>query len=781
MDDPQPSLPFRPTYFPALDMRVSSVALALFVGSGLLTATAHGQPAVSRLEPIGVAPGFSGHVVVHGGGLNGATELWTSFSDKAALATDVENNGQDAARVVFQFNAPADAAPGIHGVRVTTPGGVSGVAAIMVDDLPTVLDAGGNGQPESAQLVTVPGAIDGYIDNLARDFYRFSIDTPQTLTMEVFARRLGSPLDPIMFLYDSQGRELAYCDDARGLSTDAQISHEFVEPGEYIIEVRDIRYSGGGNHFYRLRIGDFPAVNTAYPMAVATGGESRVDFAGVSIDMADPAFLNVPADASGWLFASTHSFQGTTAGFAPVEISNSSEAVELEPNDTPRQANPTALGSGVNGRFASPGDVDCYRLTATAGQRFLFEGIARRRGSPVDLKLQLLDPAGNVVGTAEDNGIEEGRLDYTFPADGNYVLKVSDLHRHGGSAYAYRVAVTPWQPRFNLTTDTDTINIPAGGVARVTVTAERLDYGGPIEVTCIGLPEGVTCSPTWIGPNRALAALTLTAAESATGGVMAPIKIVGRADINGQIVERAASAASVIRTRWSNVTILPPQLEQQAAVAVAPAQPLRLAFEPAEVVFGRELSTTVKVTAVRGEGQDQAIVLAFVPEADPLPAGVSFEIKNIEPGTNEVTLALSATADVAIGPYTVAIQGTHSKDNVNTIVSTPGVTLRIAEPMTLSTPLTATTLARGAQLSVPVIIARNPAFAGEIRLTLDKLPAGVTAAEVVIPAGATTGEVVLQAAADAAQGAATEITINATGVENGNLNAALVLPAITVQ
>jgi hypothetical protein len=129
----------------------------------------------------------------------------------------------------------------------------------------------------------------------------------------------------------------------------------------------------------------------------------------------------------------------------------------------------------------------------------------------------------------------------------------------------------------------------------------------------------------------------------------------------------------------------------------------------------------------------------------------------------------------------VVIQGTHAKDNVNTIIATPGITLRIAEPMTLGTTLAASPLARGGQLAVPVTITRNPAFGGEIRLTLDKLPAGVTAAEVIIPAGASAGEVVLQAAADAAQGAAGEITINASGVENANLKASLVLPAITVQ
>ena len=101
--------------------------------------------------------------------------------------------------------------------------------------------------------------------------------------------------------------------------------------------------------------------------------------------------------------------------------------------------------------------------------------------------------------------------------------------------------------------------------------------------------------------------------------------------------------------------------------------------------------------------------------------------------------------------------------------------------MAISTSLGASPLARGGELKVPITIARNPAFGGEIRLTLDKLPAGVTAAEVVIPAGASEGEIVLQAAADAAQGAASEITVNAAGVENANLRASLVVPPITVE
>src|SRR5690606_10373173 len=111
----------------------------------------------------------------------------------------------------------------------------------------------------------------------------------QTVAFEVFCRRLGSPMDASLYLYDDRGRILAYSDDAEGLSTDPQFLHRFEKAGEYVLEIRDIRYAGGDAFGYRLRIGDFPCIHTAFPLAARRGATTRIDFAGVSCDDAVPA------------------------------------------------------------------------------------------------------------------------------------------------------------------------------------------------------------------------------------------------------------------------------------------------------------------------------------------------------------------------------------------------------------------------------------------------------------------------------------------------------------
>ena len=50
-------------------------------------------------------------------------------------------------------------------------------------------------------------------------------------------------------------------------------------------------------------------------------------------------------------------------------MSNRSERLEVEPNDAAEAAQPVPLDAVVNGRIDKPGDVDCYRFTARAGQR----------------------------------------------------------------------------------------------------------------------------------------------------------------------------------------------------------------------------------------------------------------------------------------------------------------------------------------------------------------------------------------------------------------------------
>ncbi len=44
----------------------------------------------------------------------------------------------------------------------------------------------------------------------------------------------------------------------------------------------------------------------------------------------------------------------------------------------------------------------------------------------------------------------DSRLEFKFPADGDYVVRLRDAQRKGGPEYAYRLSIAPERPDFDL-------------------------------------------------------------------------------------------------------------------------------------------------------------------------------------------------------------------------------------------------------------------------------------------------------------------------------------------
>ncbi|MEZ6065332.1 MAG: hypothetical protein R3B90_06405 [Planctomycetaceae bacterium] len=238
--------------FPAATLWLTCVSCLLTTAGGDLAAQP--PPQISRLAPLGVQPGTTVDVAVTGSNLQQASRLWTTFGESTERVDDAVNDKS----ATFRLQVSADVSPGVYAGRLETPGGATPQRLILVDDLPSVAEAGGNGSPESAQPVPASAGIDAQVDNLARDFYRVTVAAGQRLSFEVLARRIGSKLDPVLIVYNAAGDRIATVDDTPGLGGDCQLDQTFAEAGDYLIEVRDIRYAGGGEYFYRLRIGDFP-------------------------------------------------------------------------------------------------------------------------------------------------------------------------------------------------------------------------------------------------------------------------------------------------------------------------------------------------------------------------------------------------------------------------------------------------------------------------------------------------------------------------------------------
>ncbi len=721
-------------------------------------------PAISSTSPQAVLPGQTLPVKIRGGGLAGATQIWTSFPTEATLAADVPENGKNAAEVTFAFKVPADAPVGVHGLRIANPTGISNLWLMMVDDLPSIAQVKPNQTAATPQVLTVPVGVDGNVDSLSRGFYKVTVAAGQTLSFEVVARRLGSALDPMLRVLDLQGKELAYSDDAPGLGGDSRLTYTFKTAGEYLVEVRDIRFQGGANFTYRLRIGDFPCVTTPYPLGIKKGGPAQLAFAGSRLDGAAPVTVNIANEnPANWVNIGVKLPNGVASGFGSLSVGAGDEALEVEPNDEPAMATRVVLGASINGRFDKPGDIDRFIFTAKMGQRFLFSGVTRQQGSPSDLFMRVLKADGAQVVAADDSGANEGVVDFSAPADGDYTLVVEELVKRGGPEFAYRINVEPFQAGFDLAASTDTLNVPLQGTSRITVTAVRRGYDGPIELSLADAPAMVAGTGVVIGPGQTTAVMTILNGGAAPDGKIYQVKVLGKAKI-GDVEYTSQATVSAAQKAAFAATPLPPQVVSKAVALGTNPQPFFvLRTEPAEIVFGKNLTATVKIKSIRAADFPEAITLAVEPATNGLPAGITAAVKPIDKDKNEIEIVFTAAAAAPLGSFSGVLIGTGKKGNDTVVQAAPAVRLTLSAPFTLKAELGEAKIVKGAMLKGKVVAVRNPAYNGPIVLTFANLPKGVTAADATIPEGKSEIEITLTAAADAQVGTIENLSIKGEG------------------
>lgn len=152
--------------------------------------------------------------------------------------------------------------PGVYPLSVRQEERVSNRVPFAVGSLPECREGEPNDSPASAQPITLPIMVNGRIDRPDdRDVFRFEGNAGDEIVAEVLARRLGSPLDSVLKLTDSTGRQLSFNDDqedpSAGLIThhaDSRISLALPAQGTYYLHVGDTQCRGGAGYGYRLRV-----------------------------------------------------------------------------------------------------------------------------------------------------------------------------------------------------------------------------------------------------------------------------------------------------------------------------------------------------------------------------------------------------------------------------------------------------------------------------------------------------------------------------------------------
>jgi hypothetical protein len=122
-------------------------------------------------------------------------------------------------------------------------------------------------------------------------------------------------------------------------------------------------------------------------------------------------------------------------------VGNSNEVVERAAADKLSAAREVPLESTISAAV-HPERADYFKFAAKKGQRLLLEAWARRIDSRLDPRLILYDAAGHELARAKERFHRDPLLDFTAPADGSYVVKLYDFLYKGGPDYFYRLTLS---------------------------------------------------------------------------------------------------------------------------------------------------------------------------------------------------------------------------------------------------------------------------------------------------------------------------------------------------
>jgi hypothetical protein len=296
-------------------------------------------------------------------------------------------------------------------------------------------------------------------------------------------------------------------------------------------------------------------------------------------------------------------------------------------------------------------------------------------------------------------------------------------------------------------------------------------------------PAGLLATPAVIGPGLASTVMTIECAAGVASGKMYPVRIAGTAQSGAVQYQAIATVTDAQKAAFNGLSVPPQFLSQSVAIGVNPPPLFALKTDKPEIVFGKDLSATVKLISTRQEGFAEDIALAVLPAAPAgLPPGVMAAVKPIAKGTNEIEIVFAANAQAPLGQFSAVLTGTGKQGNNTIVQPIPALSLNLKAPFVLKPDFAGGNLAKGQTLKTKIVAERNPAYGGPITLSFQNLPKGVTAPAAMIAAGQNEIEVVLTAADDASVGAVPNIIVDGEGTNgNAKLKASSAATALTVQ
>ena len=304
--------------------------------------------------------------------------------------------------------------------------------------------------------------------------------------------RLGGPLfDPYVAILDTKRFELAVSDDT---------ALALQDPIASVIVARrwPLRHPNSGKLLRRRRRQSvssarrlLSATFVGFPARRQIGEDLDIQFLA---DMAGPIpqIVKLPDDPTALidLLPEQNGLHGPLSKFCSrFPFPN---VLEVEPNNDVATATnyEGELPVAFNGIINQPGDIDFFRFKAKKDQVLDIHVIARQLRSPLDSVLVLYNAQGGGMASNDDSGGPDSYLRFTVPADGEYLVSVTDHLHQGGPDYTYRIEITPVKPSLRLSIPEVNVNsqerqniaIPRGNRMATLIRGTRADFGGELAI-----------------------------------------------------------------------------------------------------------------------------------------------------------------------------------------------------------------------------------------------------------------------------------------------------------
>jgi Bacterial pre-peptidase C-terminal domain len=188
------------------------------------------------------------------------------------------------------FTIPSIRSPESDRAWFSQPG-FQGILSLPVTSAQVIVESEPN-EKSAPEQVAIPSIVTGRIETRGDiDAFQLQCKSGQRLQFRVEAQEYGSPLDAVLTVLNSEGKQLATGDDV-GENRDTTLAFAAPADGAFTVTVHDMYRHYGADHWYRLFIeADEPsytlsttsssfAGKVGQPLEIVVNVARRLDFAG---------------------------------------------------------------------------------------------------------------------------------------------------------------------------------------------------------------------------------------------------------------------------------------------------------------------------------------------------------------------------------------------------------------------------------------------------------------------------------------------------------------------